>query len=414
MITLRDIRDMEPGQTLWDEGKGAVPGFLARRQKSAAVSYVLFYRTAEGRQRWFTIGRHGAPWTPDSARDEAKRLLGEVVAGRDPAGDKKARRTAETVADLCDAYLADAEAGRLLTRRGESKKASTIGTDRGRIERHIKPILGPMKVAAVTRDDIDAFLHAVAAGETAARVKTAKTRGVAIVTGGRGTATRTTGLLGAIFSYAVRARMRPDNPVHGVQRFADGTRDRRLSPEEYAALGAGLSEADPELWPSAIVAARFIALTGWRRGEVLGLEWAAIDLGRQTATLADTKTGRSIRPLPRAVCDLLKDIPQIRSGLVFPATRGDGQMAGFPKFWKRIVELGGLPADITPHVLRHSFASVAGDLGYSDPVIAALIGHKGHTMTRKYIHSADDVLIAAANTVAGRIAEMMSGARADD
>ena len=74
MITLRDIFSLAPNTTAWDEGKGAVAGFGARRQRSAAVSYVLKYRLADGRQRWHTIGRHGAPWTPDIARNEALRL----------------------------------------------------------------------------------------------------------------------------------------------------------------------------------------------------------------------------------------------------------------------------------------------------------------------------------------------------
>ena len=122
--------------------------------------------------------------------------------------------------------------------------------------------------------------------------------------------------------------------------------------------------------------------------------------------LADTKTGRSVRPLPRAACDLLGAIPRIGDN-VFPATRGDGVMTGFPNFWKRIAKLGNLPDDVTPHVLRHSFASIAADLGYSEPTIAALIGHKGRTMTSRYVHSADAVLLAAADAVAERICEHM-------
>jgi integrase len=66
-----------------------------------------------------------------------------------------------------------------------------------------------------------------------------------------------------------------------------------------------------------------------------------------------------------------------------------------------------LPADVTPHVLRHSFASLAADLGYSEPTIAALVGHKGQTITSRYVHSADAVLLAAANAVADRISELM-------
>ena len=81
-IGLREVRALKPRQTIWD---AAVAGFGARRQQSPAVSYVLIYRTQEGRQRWHTIGRHGAPWTPETAREEAKRLLGKVVDGIDPS-----------------------------------------------------------------------------------------------------------------------------------------------------------------------------------------------------------------------------------------------------------------------------------------------------------------------------------------
>jgi hypothetical protein len=179
----------------------AVPGFGARRQHSDAVSYVLFYRNREGRQRWFTIGRHGAPWTPDTAREEAKRLLGEVAHKCDPAAEKRSKRNAKTVAELCDLYLVDAKAGRLLTRRVQ-KKPSTLAIDAGRIERHIKPLLGCRTVSEVTRDDVEAFMLDVAAGKTAAKVKSSKKRGLARVRGGRGAANRAVGLLGAIFTYA--------------------------------------------------------------------------------------------------------------------------------------------------------------------------------------------------------------------
>ena len=81
----------------------------------------------------------------------------------------------------------------------------------------------------------------------------------------RGTASRTVGLLGAIFTYAVRHRMRSDNPAHGVMRPADGSRKRRLTDDEYKVLGNALCEAEAaNIWPAAIAAARFLALTGWR------------------------------------------------------------------------------------------------------------------------------------------------------
>jgi integrase len=409
-IGLRTVRALKPGETAWD---AAVAGFGARRQtKEPTVTYVLKYRTNEGRQRWQTIGRHGSPWTPDTARDEAQRLLGEVTKGSDPAAEKQAKRKAETVGELLDLYLADAKAGRLLTRRRSAKKASTIATDAGRIEAHIRPLLGAMKVATVTREDVEAFMHKVAEGKTAKRAKTDKKRGVSHVRGGMGTASRTVGLLGAIFSYAVRRRIRADNPVRGVMRPADGRRERRLSDDEYKALGVALSKAaENEIWPAAVAAVRFLTLTGWRSGEALGLRWAEVDLARRTARLGDTKTGASMRPLPNAACDVLRGLS--RSGdLVFPPTRGKERMSGFPKLWARIARLGELPADITPHVLRHSFASQAADLGYSEPTIATLIGHKGHSVTSRYVHAADAVLLAAADAVADRTAELMGEPKA--
>jgi integrase len=406
-IGLRDVRALKPGEIIWD---AAVPGFAARRQKGTAVAYILKYRTGGGRQRWQTIGRHGAPWTPDTARAKAQELLGEVAKDRDPAAEKRAQRKATTVAELCDMYLAEALAGRVLKRRGAAKKASTLEIDKGRIERHIKPLLGKYAVAAVTRHDVERFLHDIAEGKTNARIRT-KTRGLARVTGGKTAANRSVGLLGGMFTYAVRHGLRPENPVHGLQRFEDAKRERRLTYEEYATLGAALRKGpDAHIWPGALAAVWFLAVTGWRRSEALGLRWSEIDLVRRTAILGDTKTGRSLRPLSRAACDVLQAMAQLRSGggvLVFPATRGEGTIAGFRKFWLRIARLGGLPAEITPHVLRHSFASLAADLGYSEPTIAALVGHAGRSITSRYVHAADAVLLAAADAVADKTAELM-------
>jgi len=408
-IGLREVRALHPDQTIWDS---TVAGFGARRQRSEVVSYLLIYRTQEGRQRWHTIGRHGSPWTPETARAEAQRLLGLVVGGADPAATKKAVRQAATVSELCDLYLKDAEAGRLLTRRKSAKKASTLLIDRGRIERHIKPLIGAMKLTAVTQEDVDDFMHDVAAGKTAGRTKTARKRGLARVRGGKGAASRAVGLLGGIFTYAVRRRMRPDNPVHGVVRFADGKLERRLTETEYLALGDALRKAEiAGVWPPAIAAARFLALTGWRRNEALELGWEDIDLNRRTAKLPDTKTGRSMRPLSHAACDVLRQTTVRSGGLVFPATRGAGHMAGFKKMWPRITTPGGLPSDVTPNVLRHSFVSLADELGYSDATIGALVGHKGRTITSRYTHSADAVLLAAADSVADRTAELMGDTR---
>src|SRR5271170_7457992 len=103
-IGLREVRALGPGETVWD---ATVPGFGARRQTGAAVSFFLKYRNAEGRQRWQSIGRHGASWTPETARAEARRLLGAVAAGADPAEERNARKEAPTLAELAARFLAE-------------------------------------------------------------------------------------------------------------------------------------------------------------------------------------------------------------------------------------------------------------------------------------------------------------------
>ena len=262
-------------------------------------------------------------------------------------------------------------------------------------------------MASVTKDVVDALLHDIATGKTASMQKT-KPRGLSVVRGGRGVASRSVGLLGAIFTYAVRKGLRFDNPAHGIVRFADGRRQRRLTNDEYRQLGRALKAA--EVWKPAIAATWLMILTGWRRGEVLGLRWSEVDLPRRTARLADTKTGTSIRPLSESARMVIQS--QHRNcDLVF-ASRSGGQMIGHRKMWLRIAKLGDLPADITPHVLRHSFASLAADLGYNEPTIASLIGHKTHSITSRYMHSADAVLLAAADAVANATMKLMSSDQA--
>jgi integrase len=135
-----------------------------------------------------------------------------------------------------------------------------------------------------------------------------------------------------------------------------------------------------------------------------------VDLARRTARLMDTKTGESLRPLSAAACDVLRaQGPGAADALVFPPSRGDGIMTGFPGLFERIAKAGGLPADVTPHVLRHSFASLANDLGYSEATIGMLIGHKGTgSTTRGYIHLGD-ALTAAADRIAATIVRKLAG-----
>jgi integrase len=421
----QDVASLGPEETIWDPD---LAGFGARRRGGDAISYFLMYRNAHGVKRRYTIGRDGAPWVPDTARKEAKRILALVAKGEDPAGTKTAWREAPTLSEVCDVYLRDAEAGRLLTRKGVAKKATTLTTDRSRIEAHIKPLLGKHKAAGLTRRDVQRFMADVMEGRGARRVATGKTRGLSNVRGGAGAAARTMGLLGAIFAYAVEQGIRTDNPVRGVVRPADGKRERRLSNQEYAALGATLrllAEPPPPrkdgkaarnpIWLHAVTATRFLALSGWRLGEALNLRWRDVDLATRTARLTDTKTGASVRPLAHPMVDLLNRqrtlVPHGGEDRVFPPSRGEGGMAGFPKLLAKIMEKANLADELTAHVLRHSAASVGGDLGLSELAIGAVLGHRGGTVTSRYIHAADGVILQAADAIAVSVAHRMGDAQ---
>jgi integrase len=386
---------------LWDT---EVKGFGLRVRASDHKIYVLEYRPGSGGRgapkRRLTIGRHGSPWKPNAARIEAKRLLGLVADGGDPAADKAADRKSLTVAELCDLYLAEGCA---------TKKASTLATDRGRIIRHIKPLLGRKKVTGVGRADVQRFLQDVAAGKTACDEKTGKW-GRAIVEGGKGTASRTVGLLGGIFTFAVERGFCPLNPVHGVKRYRDRKSERFLSPREMAALGLGLTVMEDTETISPLMAAgiRLLLLTGCRKTEVLSLRWSFVDAERSCLRLPDSKTGEKVVPLGAPALALLNELPHW-SDWVFPAASGDGHLVGLPRAWEALREWCGLE-DVRLHDLRHSFASVGVASGDSLPIIGALLGHADSQTTSRYAHLNADPLKAAADRIAGTIAQAMKGA----
>lgn len=399
-------------------------GFGVRIKPKGRAAYVLQYRNVEGVSRRFTLGLVGA-MTAEQARTHAKKLLGNIAAGHDPAETKKENASAETVAELCEAYLEAIERGLndpkkavIFGKSGEAKKASTVREDKSRINRHIVPLLGKRKVRDLTTTDITKFMRDVTTGKTAIDLKT-KARGRARVTGGAGIASRTVGLLGGIMAFAVSEGIISHNPCRGVKRPKDGVRDVRLSSAQYRALGEALDKAfaSGEPWQS-VNAVKLLALTGCRLGEIEKLKWSEVDFEGHALRLEDSKTRKSVRPLGAAALAVLAGIEHTfkhAGDYVFPAVRLDGAPYGsLPKGWLRIVahaatEQGNPLEGLTPHGLRHAYASVGGDLGLTEITIAALIGHSSATVTGRYIHALDSALIGAADRVAARIESHMTG-----
>jgi integrase len=405
--TIDAIKPAEREALLWDD---ALPGFGLRVKPSGVKSFVLQYLNRQGRSRRLTLGRYGEI-TAEQARQKASALRQQVRDGSDPAEERNEDRTAPTVEVLCRQYLAECEKGLILGRGGKPKKVSTLATDQGRVERHIVPLMGRKLVRDIAPADVKAFLKDVATGKTAKTIKTDKLRGKAVVTGGKGTARRTVGLLGGIFSYAVENGYVQQNPVRGVKRGADGKREFRLEPDEYRALGRALENADAhgEHWQF-IAITKLLALTGCRLGEIVKLTKAEVDLRSRAIRLADNKIRGAIIPLGESAARLLT-AAMARSdehcAYVFPAIRKSAQSyGGFAGAWERVVGKA-----YTAHGLRHAFGSTSDDLGLSELTIAALLGHsaakKGST-TRGYIHKVDSVMLKAADEVSRHIEGMMS------
>ncbi|NWG22908.1 MAG: tyrosine-type recombinase/integrase [Pseudorhodoplanes sp.] len=395
----------EKDYVIWDD---ELPGFGLRVFASGKRSYVIQYRAA-GRSRRYTIGLHGI-WTPETARQEAKVQFGRVAKGDNPAEERELDHKAITVKELCNLYLNDLKAGLILGKGGRPKKPTTIGTDTGRIHRHIIPLVGSRRVKDLTKADISKVLKDIMAGKTRVSVKTKKLRGKAIVRGGVGTATRTVGLLGGILTYAIEAGIIETNPAHGIRKPKDNVRTRRLSEAEYRMLGQMLREAaKQEKYVTTVDIIRQIALTGCRRSEVIQLKWSEVDTEASCLRLKDSKEGESIRAIGLPVVEYFEYRRVSAVGtFVFPGQGEDNAFGSFPNHWEQLFKRSPL-SDVTPHVLRHSFASIANDLGFTEVTIAALVGHSKGSVTSKYIHTLDTALVMAADTIAGYIQGLLDG-----
>ncbi len=380
----------------WDQ---ELRGFGVQVMPSGLKSFVVQYRNAEGRSRRLVFGRYGV-MTVEKARREAKTLLGRIADGHDPAAEQQTPHDTITVAEICDWYLSEAEAGRLLGRRRRPIKASTLRNDRSRIEAHIKPLLGRRRISALKLVDIEGAQADIAAGKTS-KARVGKRGGA--TTGGDGAAARTMSTLRAILEHAARLGKIENNPAKGVRLLAGTPRDRRLNRAELAQLGAAMraAEGDGE-HPTGIAAIRFLLLTGFRRMEGLGLKREWLDVEERAIRFADTKSGPQLRVVGQAAVDhLLAQSRLAKSPYFFPADLGEGHFIGVVRVFERVCVRAEL-VDATLHTLRHTFASVAGDLGFSELTIAALLGHAARGVTQRYVHI-DEALRLAADKVSAEI-----------
>jgi integrase len=386
---------------IWD---GELRGFGLRVAATGVRTFVLQFRNREGRSRRLALGRFGV-FTVDQGRDLARIKLGEVAQGQDPADTRSAERGRIMVSELCDWYLQEAEKGRIIGRKRRPIKASTLYMDRSRIETHIKPLLGRRRVEALSAVDVEAMQADIAAGKTAKGPGLGRGR---LTTGGPGAASRSVSTFHSLLAHAVRLGMIEKNPAFGVRRLAGKTRDRRLSVEEIIRLGQTMrdAEADGE-HPVGIAVTRLIMITGFRLNEAAGLRHAWLNAAGGYIHFTDTKTDEQYRAIGTVAVQHILAQPQIAGCLyVFPSDAGNSQFTATDGVIGRLCKRAEIEG-VTAHTLRHTFASVAGDLGFSELTIAALLGHAARSVTQRYIH-VDDALKLAVERVSHRIAALLA------
>ena len=396
---------------IWDSELAGF-GLRIEPNPSGKKTFFVRYRVGGGRRatrRNMTIGTYGAV-TPEEARGEAKKILGQAAIGRDPADVRNARRQEMTIAELVDLYEQKGCIIQRGLRQGQPMKPMTKRQTMKRLWNHVVPLIGRKRIGDLRPKDVEQVARDIAAHKTNKDEKNGfRTR--VIVRGGEGAARKVVRDLSAVFTFAQRQELRQDNPcAHAAVNKVDNKRKRYLTLEEVQRLGAALRELEEEGANSkAINIARLWALTGFRRNEAAGLRRAEVDFGRGGVRLIDSKEGESIRPLGAPALALLHSVPvDDKSPYFFPAERGDGFYVGTKRIWPKAIKRAGLTG-VTPHTLRHTLGSTAVSFGESLKMAGAILGHATVAATEVYAHLQHDPSKQVADRISGAISAALDG-----
>lgn len=376
----------------WDT---EVKGFGVRVLPSGLKTFVVQYRTAEGVKRRLNLGRFG-PLTVEKARDLAKLKLAEVIVGEDPADKVREARKGMTVSQMCDWYLTEARAGNILGRKNLPIKTSSLDMDESRIRTHIVPLLGRRIVKQLRIADVEQMQTDVKNGKTA-KARTGGRGGMA--TGGPGVAARCVGTLQAIIGHAKHKGLLEVHPTLGAKKLAGKKKTRRLSIAEIQLIGKAIAyaEANGEN-PIALGVLRTLLLTGYRRQEAQAMQRTSLHADRGYVAFPDTKGGAQLRAIgPAAIRVLEAQAEIVGNPHFFPSAAGDGPFTAVSDCLQRVCSLAGITG-VTPHTLRHTFGSVAGDLGFSELTIRAMLGHASQNVTQDYVHIDEALKLAVERT----------------
>jgi integrase len=441
-LTKQIVLDLKPGPKPYKvsdtvvNGKG-VSGLVVRVSPGGTKTFAVQFRTREGRKGWVPIGRFGII-TVDQARDEAKKHLLAVSLGQDPAKKLREDRSAITVAGLVDRFVE--EHAKSLAPRSAAEYERLL-------RKHLVPALGSRKAQSIGTGDVSELL-----GSIRKRTPVEANRLLAV--------TRKMFNLAELWE----VRDRGTNPVVGQVRTNEAARERRMQEPEIRALGQIIREVEalapdakseeiegamlqPES-PHALAAVKLSLLAGFRKGEILGLRWAWVNLEKGVATIPPSahktgrKTGKSrvVYLCPEAVA-ILSALPRFDGDEdakdynphVIVGLRKGAALVQIQDVWERLrtavtdrakyeakeakkhkkqptpaVAIG----DVHLHDLRRTFASVAADLRIPDLIVKALLGHQSlGSVTEVYTRLSVDPIKASADEVGGLIAGWLLDAR---
>ena len=317
--------------------------------------------------------------TLEGARTAAALELDAIATGRADLLTRRAeRRDAPTVADGCQ-WFAQTYVPR---RIGLGKMAERTAADYGRqIKANVLPQLGHMKIASVTRHQIEMMLDGIGWAKPSqfSRVRS---------------------LIRSLFNlFEVEGwRAEGTNPGRRIAIPTERERTRVLTPEEQAAFLVALDRLGDN---SATLALKFLYETGCRLNEARTLRWSFVSAATATIDLPETKTGpKSIKATDAAMA-VLGACQKVASNPFVFCGAGSAALAEktIRRAFKKASRMAGLE-NFKIHDLRRSYITDA--IGASIPIttVADMVGHATIAMTARYAKAADAQIRSAAEQLA--------------